>query len=189
MSSFARFVYQANVRRNEETERARGLLAHMLRVLPLLNREAWELWRAERNAASLLTLCGYLSRSGHRRRYLDGVLPDAANDPHHWTEPLEDVLMPAPQHALALESIFENRERAATQIVAESAQSDAENDAALSFQLSVVQEHQAFRQHPSYALHFGTCQRVGCHRPALLSTPEAEAPEPPAGCDDLSNEV
>ena len=182
-------MLEASVRRNEEDDWDRGMLAYLLRVLPLLNREACELWRAEYEALPLLTLCGYLFRSGHRRRYLDGVLPDAANDPHNWTEPLDPELMPAPQHIIALESIFENRERAALELVNEAARNHEGHRAALRFGLSIVQDHQAFRQHPSYSLHFGTCQRVGCHRPALLSTPDAEAPEPQPDEDDLPGEA
>lgn len=164
-------LLDTSVRLNQEE--GRGMLVHFLRVLPLLNREARDLWLKERENKTLLTLCGYLFGYGHRRRYLDGVLPDAANDPHQWTEALEPVLTPEPQRPLALESIFQNRASRAPMLIAESSALDSDAAGAhVLFGLSIVQEHCAFRQHPRYAQYFGTCQRVGCSRPALLSPPE-----------------
>ena len=58
-------------------------------------------------------------------------------------------------------------------LIAESSALDSDAAGAhVLFGLSIVQEHCAFRQHPRYAQYFGTCQRVGCSRPALLSPPE-----------------
>jgi len=162
----------------------RGMLAYLVRVLPLLNREARDLWRKEYDAVVLLTLCDYLFKSGHRLRYLDGVLPSDGNDPTAWYEPLETVLMPQPQRVIALESIFKNRTTLADSLVREAATDERGFSAALRFELSIVQEHQAFRQHPTYAQYFGTCQRVGCSRPALLIPPDVE-PEP----DDAPSEA
>jgi hypothetical protein len=156
----------------------RHTLIHLVRVLPLLNREARDLWRKEFDVVALLTLCNYLFpplNTNHRSRYLDGVLPDSANDPHNWTEPLEPELNPAPQHMLALESIIANRTANAKRMVAEGDAEPQRIAATLRFELSIVQEHAAFRQHPTYGRYFGTCQRVGCSRPALLAPPEAAA--------------
>lgn len=155
----------------------RGILAYLVRVLPLLNKEARDLWRKEWNAEMILTLCDYLFDSGHRSRYLDGVLPSYANDPHNWTEPLDPALVPRPQRVLALESIFKNRALDAKRMVAEASANPEETTATVRFGLSVVQEHFAFRQHPTYAQYFGTCQRVGCTRPALLTPPEERQEE------------
>ena len=160
----------------------RGMLAYLVRVLPLLNREARDLWRKERDAETLLTLCDYLFDSGHRTRYLDGVLPMYGNDSTVWSEPLEPVLMPAPQRVIALESIFKNRTTLAASLLRDAVNDERsqQSSAALQFELSIVQEHLAFKQHPTYAQYFGTCQRVGCSRPALLAPPESP-PEPELG--------
>ncbi|MBG10930.1 MAG: hypothetical protein CMD92_07150 [Gammaproteobacteria bacterium] len=166
-----------SIRLNEEE--GRGMLVHLLRVLPLLNREACDLWHKECDCHTVLTLCGYLFDYGHRRRYLDGVLPDDANDPHQWTEALEPMLTPPPQRPLALESIYKNRSGLATTLTVEMSTHDSDAVGAHTrFALAIVQEHCAFRQHPRYTQYFGTCQRVGCSRPALLSPPEAAMDDP-----------
>ena len=166
----------------------RGMLAYLVRVLPLLNREARDLWRKELDAMLLLSLCDYLFDSGHRSRYLDGVLPSDPNDPTIWSEPLEPALMPAPQRVIALESIFKNRTTLAASLLRDASNDERsqQSSAALHFELSIVQEHLAFKQHPTYAQYFGTCQRVGCSRPALLAPPESP-PEPEP--DDAPSEA
>lgn len=161
-----------------------GMLVYLVRVLPLLNREARDLWRKEYDAVALLTLCDYFFNSGHRLRYMDGVLPSDGNDSTSWTEPLDPVLMPAPQRVIALESIFKNRATLAETLVREERLGEGDVSAALQFELSIVQEHLAFKQHASYAQYFGTCQRVGCSRPALLIPPDVD-PDP----DDAPSEA
>ena len=173
-------LLQECVRRNEWE--GRHTLVHLVRVLPLLNREARDQWNKETEVGPLLTLCGYLFGYGaaRRRRYLDGVVPDSANDPIAWTETLEPELVPQPQHMLALESIFENRTALAKQLVAEAVADPDENPATLRFALALVQEHYAFRQHPVARTYLSTCQRVGCSRPALLEPPDGDEWEPDA---------
>lgn len=155
----------------------RGILTYLVRVLPLINKEARDLWRKECDALMQLTLCDYLFESGHRGRYLDGVLPMYGNDAHNWTGTLDAALVPEPQRVLALESIFKNRALDAKRMMTEATSDPNETSATVRFALSVVQEHYAFRQHPTYAQHFGTCQRVGCTRPALLTPPEVQEEE------------
>ena len=165
----------------------RGILAYLVRVLPLLNKEARDLWRKEYDALVLLTLCDYLFDSGHRTRYLDGVLPDFGNDLQNWYDPLDAELMPdqTGQQIIALESIHKNRGLVARRIVTEEAvEFDSESIAPVRFMLSIVREHAAFKLHRTYAQHFGTCQRVGCSRPAFLAPPEV-----PEEDDDESSEA
>ena len=153
-----------------------GALTYLVKVLPLFNREAYELWRSEHDAKLLLTLCNYLFpplNPMHRGRYLDGVLPDEANDPHNWTEPLEPALMPAPRRVIELADIHEaRRERAEGMCATVPSQGQEDMDVPTLFMLSIVQEHLAFKQHASYRHSFTQCQRVGCKRPAWISAPE-----------------
>ena len=159
-------------------ESGRGILAYMLRVLPLLNKEARDLWRKEYDAQMLLTLCDYLfgtTPPRQRMRYLDGVLPNEGNDPHNWTEALNAELMPSAQRVIELKGIHEIRTQRAKALCKEPPDSsDDEVDTPVRFMLSIIQEHLAFKQHASYARHFGKCQRVGCSRPALLIAPDPE---------------
>lgn len=159
--------------RRQEPE-GRGILAYLLRVLPLLNREAYELWRGEHDVKMLLTLCSYLFKSNQRGRYLDGVLPDDANDPHNWTEPLEAELMPAPRRVIELADIHSMRETRAKSLcnAAPPNPSSEGEDSPTRFALSVVQDHLAYKQHASYRHSFTQCQRVGCTRPAWITAPE-----------------
>lgn len=50
-----------------------GVLAYVVKVAPLLCKEARDLWRAETRAPYLLTFCNYLYGSGYRTRYLDAL--------------------------------------------------------------------------------------------------------------------
>jgi hypothetical protein len=152
----------------------RGILAYLVRVLPLLNHEAHNLWRKEHLPMHLLTLCSYLFKSNQRGRYLDGVLPDDANDPHNWTEPLEAELMPAPRQVIELADIHSMRETRAKALcnTAPPNPSDDGADLPTRFALSIVQDHLAYKQHASYRHSFTQCQRVGCPRPAWITAPE-----------------
>ncbi len=151
----------------------RGMLAYLLRVLPLLNKYARDLWRKEEEAKHLLTLCDYLFQSGHRGRYLDGVLPGGF--PEDWDNPLADDLKPTrPQHVLALKSVFKNRADFAKTVVETLAKNGSEQKPATGFLLSILQSHCAWKLHHTYPMYFGTCQRVGCSRPAYLTPPERE---------------
>lgn len=171
----------------------RGILVYLVRVLPLLNREARDLWRKEWTACHLLTFCDFLFGTGHRGRYLDGVLPEFENDKYRWTKPLEPLLVPNAQRVLALESVHKNRTDFANLLESradaqgsgwahDSADLERDEDGvsletartSLRFMRFIVQTHEMFRQHPSYTRHFGTCQRVGCVRPALLTPPDTE---------------
>ena len=166
-------------------ERGRGCLAYLLRVLPLLCKEAWELWCKEDEAKSLLTLCSYLYESHHKGRYLDGVLPGA--DPADWDAPLQPFLMPTvPQPIIALESILENRKKWAESMVASMAKLESAQPTAVAFHQFMMTQHCAWKLHDRYLLYFGTCQREGCSRPALLIPPSAEE-QPPEPDDAPSN--
>lgn len=154
----------------------RGMLAYLVRVLPLLNQEARDLWRKEYDAQLLLTFCDYLfdfTPPKHRVRYLDGVLPNEANDPHNWVETLDPALMPSARPVLALTDINEIRKER-VKLLAEEPPEPIDEPETIStrFMLSIVQEHLAFKQHPSYKYHFMQCQRSGCPRPALITPHE-----------------
>ena len=152
----------------------RGILAYLVRVLPLLNREARDLWRKENDAPLLLTLCDYLFSTGHRGRYLDGVLP-STNEDEHWTLPF-DAHTVRVRSVLSVESIHTMRAQNAKRLCEEPrAPPNTEETASSGFMLTIAQMHHSFKLHPSYARHFGTCQRVGCTRPALLTPPETES--------------
>ena len=152
-----------------QAEGGRGILAYLVRVLPLVNREARDLWRKERAVPQLLTLCDYLFGSTkHRTRYLDGVLPNEEDDPHDWVATLDPANMPSARPVLEVEDIHSVRTVAAT------------GRGERHFMETIVREHRAFMRHYSYHMHFGTCQRVGCTRPALLTPPGHEA----GGVDD-----
>jgi hypothetical protein len=154
----------------------RGMLAYLVRVLPLLNKEARDLWRKEYDAQLLLTLCDYLfdfTPPKHRVRYLDGVLPNAANDPHNWIETLDPALMPTARPVLELPDINQIRKERAKLLSEEPPDPIDETETiSMRFMLSIVQEHLAFKQHPSYTQHFMECQRSGCPRPALITPHE-----------------
>ncbi len=166
-------------------EEGRGCLAYLLRVIPLLCREAWQLWRNEDTAKSLLTLCSYLYESHHKGRYLDGVLP--GTDPVDWDAPLQPSLMPTePRPIIALESILENRKKWAESMVEAMANTGSAQPTAVAFHQFILLQHCEWRLHDRYQLYFGTCQRVGCSRPALLMPPSAEE-EPPEPDEPPSN--
>ena len=165
-------------------EEGRGCLAYFLRVLPLLCKEAWDLWRKEDEAKSLLTLCDYLYDSGHRSRYLDGVLPGP--DPEDWDEPLEALLAPTePQPIIALESIHSNRKKFAEEML----KLEHTRPKAFLFHINILQRHCEWKLHDRYRLYFGTCQREGCSRPALLMPPSAEEEPPDPEDDDAPSEA
>ena len=156
----------------------RGILAYLVRVLPLLNREAHSLWQKEHLPKPLLTLCSYLFpplKPNQRGRYLDGVLPDDANDPHNWTEPLEPELMPAPRQVIELADIHsmrEGRAKALCNTEPINTPSGESLDVPNNFMLLIVQDHLAYKQHSSYRHSFTQCQREGCSRPAWITPPE-----------------
>lgn len=157
-------------------EEGRGILAYLVRVLPLLNREAYELWREQHDVQMLLAICGYLFpplKKCHRARYLDGVPPSEANDPHNWTEPLDPAIMPGPRRVIELADIHAARSVRARALCDAPPDLDGNGvDAATQFMLSIVQEHLAFKQHASYRHSFTQCQRVGCSRPAWITPPD-----------------
>ena len=151
----------------------RGALAYLVRVLPLLNRHAWDLWRKERHVPYLLTICDYLYTTGHRSRYLDGV-------PFRPTLPCEDQrgnlypnLEKKPKTLLNLETVHVHRRKLAEKL---SENPDLFSDllsgstihVPFQFHVSIWQMHFAFREHPRYDEVFTECQRAGCTRPALL---------------------
>ena len=155
----------------EGGEDGRGILAYLVRVLPLISREARDLWRKERAVPQLLTLCDYLYGSTkHRTRYLDGVLPNADHDAEDWAEAENACDMPNPRPVLQLSDIHSIRHETAKRYGMHPAM----------FLETIVREHRAFMRHYSYSMHFGACQREGCTRPALLSPPEYEV----GGVDD-----
>lgn len=145
----------------------RGRLAYLVRILPLLNRESRDLWRKEPDAQLLLTFCDYAFGTGHRARYLDGVLPDAANDPHTWSE----QVVALPSRVLDIGGIHKSRTLC---IKGPTNTEDVSDSNEKIFMQSILNMHHTFKQHGSYARHFGECQRVGCVRPGLLTPPEPE---------------
>ena len=169
-------------------EEGRGCLAYFLRVLPLLCKEAWDLWRKEDEAKSLLTLCDYLYDSGHRSRYLDGVLPNP--DPEDWDQPLNPTLTPTePKPIIALESVLANRRKWAEKMVESMAKIGWEQPTAVAFHQFILTQHCEWKLHDRYRLYFGTCQREGCSRPALLMPPSAEEEPPDPEDDDAPSEA
>jgi len=137
----------------------RGVLAYLLRVFPLLNREARDLWRKEPMVASVLTFCDFFFDSGHRKRYMDGVLPslDLGNL-------AEDV---PGQRVLELVEIQKTRAECAHAVGGTVGQLVAR----------ICEMHHSFATHASYTRSFCQCQRVGCTRPALIEPPEEEPDE------------
>ena len=151
----------------------RGALAYLVRILPLLNRHACDLWRKEDQVPYLLALCDYLYTTGHRSRYLDGF-------PFRPTLPCEDqrgIMYPdlekKPKSLPNLETVHVHRKKLAEKL--------SENPALFrdvlhgstihvpfQFHVCIWQMHFAFREHPRYDEVFTECQRVGCTRPALL---------------------
>jgi len=164
----------------------RGALAYLMRVLPLINREARDRWRKEPNVAIMLTMCAYLYDSGHRDRYLDGVLFDDETDA---MATQYQAFEPKPKGILDLTTVHIRRKETAEKL---------QNNPSLfahacpgiqlplptQFYLSIWQMHSAFRRHPRYSLYFAECQRVGCTRPALIETPGIAA----ADADDDDDE-
>jgi len=167
----------------------RGVLAYMVRVLPLINREARDRWRKEPNVAIMLTVCAYLYDSGHRDRYLDGVLFDDE------TEALAtqyQAFEPKPKGILDLTTIHIRRKQTVEKLQANPslfahACPGMQLPLPTQFYLSIWQMHSAFRCHPRYSLYFAECQRVGCHRPALIETPGTAAAD--SDDDDESSEA
>lgn len=163
-----------------DEEEGRGRLAYLVRALPLLCREARDLWRKERAAVQwLLTYCDYLypHPRSHRRRYLDGVLPAEQQDAWLWHHPWSDAFKPEKARpAIVLTDVFKNRKGLAEKHDAARGTSEAgELHPAQRFLYALSKAHLEFRLHPSYKRHFTECQRVGCTRPALVLPP---APEP-----------
>ena len=158
--------------KNGKTD-GRGALAYLVRILPLLNRHACDLWRKEDQVPYLLALCDYLYTTGHRSRYLDGF-------PFQPTLPCEDqrgIMYPdlekKPKTLPNLETVHVHRKKLAEKL--------SENPALFrdvlhgstihvpfQFHVCIWQMHFAFREHPRYDEVFTECQRVGCTRPALL---------------------
>jgi hypothetical protein len=169
-----------------DEEVGRGRLAYLVRALPLLCREARDLWRKERQKVRpLLTYCDYLFTSAHchRRRYLDGVIPDDEEDERLWTEQGGFGLGPQDaRRAIALPDVFKNRLTSAEQHDAARATREVGSEhPSIRFMDRIVQVHMEFRLHRAYARHFTECQRVGCTRPALRLAPKPE-PEEEASC-------
>ena len=165
----------------------RGALAYLLRVLPLLNRHACELWRKERQVPYLLTLCDYLYKSGHRDRYFDGVLFFKPGSPREGMAQGYPSLEEKPKTLLDLETIHVRRRKLAEKLSDNPAlfcQPGLLGNSTLhvpaQFYLCIWQMHTVFREHPRYDQVFTECQRVGCTRPALLA--------PPAVVDDDDSE-
>lgn len=161
----------------------RGALAYLLRVLPLLNRHARDLWRKERHVEYLLTLCDYLYNTGHRDRYLDGVLFRPTLPCEDQRGKLYDDLEKKPKTLLNLETIYVHRRKLAEKLSENPSLFAVELDGStihvpFQFHVSIWQMHFAFRKHPRYNEVFTECQRVGCTRPALIA--------PPAVVDDDS---
>jgi len=159
-----------------------GRLVYLLRVLPLINREARDEWRKERNQVQvLLTYCDYLHPHPrcHRRRYLDGVIPIDEEDEWLWTQPANPDNAPEKARAvIALPDIFKSRQTMANKLDAIRSECGPE-DASLAarFVGTIAWTHLEFRMHPSYNRHFTECQRVGCKRPALVVAPPPEPDE------------
>ena len=168
----------------------RGALAYLLRVLPLLNRHACDLWRKEQGVPYLLTLCDYLYKTGHRDRYLDGVLHRPNMGPEDVAK-LYDDLEKKPKALLTLELILLRRQKLAEALsenpgLFADALSWSTIEPPSQFYLSIWQMHNAFREHPRYKEVFTECQRAGCSRPALLKrTPHGQDEEE----DDESSEA
>ena len=138
--------------------------------------------------AIMLTMCAYLYNSGHRDRYLDGVLFDDE------TEALAtqyQAFEPKPKGILDLTNVHIRRKETAEKLESNPslfmhACPGMQLPLPAQFYLSIWQMHDAFRRHPRYSLHFTQCQRVGCKRPALIETPLTV---PETDDDDESSEA
>ena len=159
-----------------------------LRVLPL-NRHACDLCLARTGRSVSLTLCDYLYKTGHRDRYLDGVLHRPNMGPEDVAK-LYDDLEKKPKALLTLELILLRRQklpkRSARTPASLRTRSLVDDRTAHQFYLSIWQMHTAFRAHPRHTEVFTECQRAGCSRPALLKrTPHGQDEEE----DDESSEA
>ena len=165
-----------------DEEEGRGRLAYFVRALPLLCREARDLWRKERATVQwLLTYCDYLypHPRSHRRRYLDGVLPADQQDAWLWHHPWSDAFKPERgRPAITLADTFKNRQALAEKHDATRATGEPRDlHPAQRFLYALSKAHLEFALHPSFGRHFTECQRVGCKRPALVVPPPPEPDE------------
>jgi len=148
--------------------RGRGALAYLLRVLPLISRDARDLWRAQPGVAMLLTFCGFLYPNERADRYLDNVLfSDDLKDPDG------TIFDTPPKGLLDLSTIHLYRTKLAERM--EGGALPTVNDVARNFYHAIWQMHDEFRKHSKYHLHFTECQRVGCTRPAFVTPPPIDA--------------
>jgi len=161
-----------------------GVLAYVVKVAPLLCKEARDLWRAETRAPYLLTFCNYLYGSGYRTRYLDALPLQLMAAPPPVV--VDDRPLPAPE----LFEMHEERRKLAEQLatmVWDDATDESDRQCLYPapglptvvrcFTGHIEDKHHRYTRHASYARVFCTCQRVGCVRPALLQVPETDPDE------------
>ena len=163
----------------------RGIMAYAVKVAPLLNKEARDLWRAEARAPYLLTYSNYVLDCGHRLRYLDALPADVLAQPLYKSWGGYKI---TPRKAIEVQDMHQARTNRALRIEKEGVDPDVHNClratkkpdypipnlpvGVRSLVEHVESHHRAFAMHASYKRYFCTCQRVGCTRPALLQAPE-----------------
>ena len=159
-----------------DDEKRRGRLAHLVRVLPLLCREARDLWRKERRPVQyLLTYFDYLypHPHSHRNWYLDGVIPDDHRDSwlwhHHWRR---EYAPGRGRFAISLSDILKKRSLLAENHDATRSTGEPHDlHPAQRFLYTLSQIHMEFTGRDNRR--FTVCQRVGCKRPAFVVAPSA----------------
>tara|TARA_X000001036_G_scaffold423635_1_gene447787 strand:+ start:289 stop:1470 length:1182 start_codon:yes stop_codon:yes gene_type:complete len=170
--------------------RGRGILCRAVKVSPLINKEARDLWRAESRAPYLLAFCRYLFAAEmpnldmvRSLRYLDG-LPLDTLDVVPENNPATQMLA---QRANTIETIHKKRVEMATKLHKASEEVLAEfagyetveypvpnlPTEVRCFIAHVELTHAHYAVHPSYPRFFRTCQRKGCNRPTLMQPPDA----------------
>lgn len=170
--------------------KGRGMLCRAVKLSPLINKEARDLWRGEPRAPYLLAFCRYLfapelPKLAPSFRYLDGLPLDTllvVPNPN----PSQATPMLA-QRADTIETIHKERVALAKRI-------DSANHSELAemngfeaadhpipnlppevrcFMAHVASTHAHYAAHPSYQRFFCVCQRKGCARPTLMQPPDA----------------
>lgn len=154
----------------ENVSNGRGLLAYVVRVVPLINHEAWQTWRKEPLVAEILTFCDFLFNTGHRGRYMDGILPLTLPDL---------IIADAPDPRCAIEIADIHRTRTEKAKLLDNDTSVCGNVVKLGvthpavtylFSESISLMQKRFRLHARYGSHFVECQREGCSRPAVIKS-------------------
>ena len=158
---------------NHEHE-GRGLLARVVRVLPLVCSECRTLARDDPSYGFLMAYCAYRYDSGPRERYCDGL--PASVDPMR----IGQWLGNAPRRELIhMSDVLEARSLKAkeidkgTKLMAGPEERVPPIPSNLPHKVKLFawylgQWHAEFMSNPRYVHHYKPCQRKGCTRPAMV---------------------